>query len=84
MNKYKLISMAAAILIIIAGSVYLIFGRATLAVVLGICIVAICVMGGAGAAEVRASGQKGFVPYIPALCFFVLAGAVAAALVLFL
>lgn len=84
MNKYKLISMAAALLIVIAGCVYLAFGSITLAAVLGICIVAICVMGGACAAEARASGQKGIVPYIPSLCFFVLAGAVSAALVIFL
>ena len=83
MNKYKLISMAAAALIIIAGLIYLSVGEAFLVPVLILAVIAVCVMGGANAAEVKASGKGSFVAYIPAICFFVLAAFICAAIVFY-
>ena len=81
MSKYKLISMAAALLIIIAGCLYLWIGEIMLVPVLIVAAVCVCIMGGANAAEVKASGQGNFVSYIPAICFFVLAAFICAAIV---
>ena len=84
MNKYKLISMAAAALIIVSGLIYLSVGEAFLLPVLILAVVAVCIMGGANAAEVKASGKGNFVSYIPAICFFVLAAFIFAATVFYL
>ncbi len=84
MNKYKLISMAAAAMIIVAGCIYLWVGMAALLVVLILSAISVCVMGGANAAEVKASGQGNFISYIPAICFFVLGGFICAAIVFYL
>lgn len=84
MSKYRLISMASAALIIIAGLIYLSTDGISPAAVLPICIVAICGMGAASALEARKANTSGIVAYIPALCFFVLAAFVTAALVFLL
>ena len=84
MNKYKLISTAAAAIIIISGLIYLSVGEAFLLPVLILAAVAVCIMGGALGAEVKASGKGNFVSYIPAICFFVLAAFICAATVFYL
>ena len=76
--------MAAAALIIIAGLIYLSLGEAFLLPVLIVAVIAVCIMGGANAAEVKVSGQGGFIPYIPAICFFVLGAFICAAIVFYL
>lgn len=84
MNKYKLVSMTAAALIVLFGCMYLWLGEIMLLPTLILAVVAVCIMGGANAAEVKASGQGGFVSYIPAICFFVLAAFICAAIVFYL
>ena len=84
MNKYKLISMAAASLIIVAGLIYLSVGEKFLLPVLILSVIAVCIMGGANAAEIKASGKGNFIAYIPAICFFVLAAFICAAIVFYL
>ncbi|MBE6587402.1 MAG: hypothetical protein E7647_03190 [Ruminococcaceae bacterium] len=84
MSKYKIISMIAAALIIVSGCLYLYLGSSLLLAALIVCAVAVCVMGGANAAEVKSKGEGGFIAYIPALCFFVLAAFITAAIVFLL
>jgi len=75
------LGIGAAGLIILAGLLYLYADGIPLAVVLGICIAAVIVMGVAAALETKASGAEGIVSYLHALCFFVLAAFLFAALV---
>lgn len=81
MNKYQLINLGAAVLLILAGCVYLVFGSATVPAVLAASVILLCVMGGSGIAQARSLGQKGFAAFLPSLCFFVLSGFIVAALV---
>lgn len=81
MSKSKIISLIAAALIIGVGGIYLSVGAAAIPFALASCIILLCVMGGAGIAEARASKEKGLAALLPAICFFVLAGFIAAALV---
>ncbi|MBR6676680.1 MAG: hypothetical protein IKL24_05045 [Clostridia bacterium] len=78
MNKEKLLSITFAALIIVAGLVYLYGDVISAPVVLGICAVAILGMGAASLMEIRRKGERGFVSYLPAICFFVLGCCVAA------
>ena len=73
MNRYKIISLSAAAAIIVAGLLYLYVKSIPAGAVLLICSVALCVMGGANAAEVKATKASGFPAYIPAICFALLA-----------
>ncbi len=79
MNRYKIISMSAAAVVIGAGFLYLYVKSIPAGAILFICAVAVCVMGGANAAEIKSSGEKRFPAYIPAICLAVLAAFVAAA-----
>ncbi len=76
--------MAAAALIFVGGCIYLWVGEAMLLPVLILAVISVCIMGGANAAEVKASGKGDFISYIPAICFFVLAAFICAAVVFLL
>ena len=78
MNKYKLLGMAFAAIIIVAGFVYLYADAVSVPAAFGLCALAIFGMGTASLLEIRQRGERGFVSYLPALCFFILGACVAA------
>ena len=77
MSKFRLISMAFASLLIVAGFVYL-YASVSVAVSLAICALSILGMGISSALEVRESGGHGAIAYLTAICFMLLGAAVAA------
>lgn len=72
MNKYSVVSIAAALCIIAAGFVYMAAGDGSVGIVLLVCAAAIAVMGAAKAAEQKSKKASGIAHYIPAICFCVL------------
>ena len=80
-NIYKIISSLAAAGIIIAGCVYLYAGTAVMGTVLPVFCAMLIIMGISNALEAKKAGGGGLPSYIPAICFGVLAAAVAAATV---
>lgn len=78
MSKYKLLGMAFAALLIIAGFVYLYADGMPLFVSLGISALSVLGMGVSNALEARSSGARGAVAYIPAICLLILGTFVAA------
>ncbi|MBE6714180.1 MAG: hypothetical protein E7575_02695 [Ruminococcaceae bacterium] len=81
MTKSKLVGIAAAALIIIAGAVYLHFGEKTLIPVLALCTAAVLIMGAVSAAESKKQGLRGIIAYIPAICYGALSAFIIAALI---
>lgn len=73
MSKYKIISLSAAVGIIVAGCVYLFAGASAAGVVLAVIAVLIAVMAAANALQTKSEGAKNFVMYIPSICLAIVA-----------
>ncbi len=81
MNKFKIISMAAAAIIVITGAIYLFTDLLPVSAVLFLSSAMLCIMGFSLFAEQRKLKAKTVGEYIFSICFFVLSLAVLAAAV---
>ena len=79
MNRFKIISMASAAVILITGAAYLLFDFISVSTVLFIASAMILLMSASLFAEQRSLKAKEFSDYIFPICFFILACAVLAA-----
>lgn len=76
MNKFKIVSMASAAIIIVTGALYLLFDFLSVSAVLFIASAMILVMSLSLFAEQRSLKAKTVGEYIFSICFFILAAAV--------
>lgn len=73
MNKYKIISVALAFLIVAAGLVYMAVGEDSVGIILTVCAASCAAMGIVKAVEVKKCEKLSLPALIPSVCLFILA-----------